>query len=1218
MLKRRFMRSLVAGFVLVAMLCQGTSVLAGTTGILNGLVVDSATNQPISGATVSAVSPTQQATTATDPTGHFFFLSLAPDTYTVSVEYKGYDSVVSTGVNIFADQTRTLNVVANKHLQTIGRITTRASTALVRPGTTTDVYSVSAVQQDKIAGVGGGGNLNSAWSAIATVPGVFVLPNQSGYIGAGPSISIRGGDYDQIGYEIDGVPVNRAFDNYPSGPVSSLGQQELQVYTGVPPANAQANGLSGFINQVIRTGSYPGFANLEVATGAPSFYHKTSFEVGGSSPNRNFSYYLGLGGYNQDFRTGDQFNGASLSNTYGVPLATCDPSYSIQLAPSCYTNGQYNGNTGVLTRSFGVGAPNGSFILGPYNLVSAATVQDRDSVLNLHFGFPHKNGTKDDLQILGMVNYINNKFYGSTNDQGGSAFTTAIGNGGGISLGLPIYVDGYGFNGPTGVLNTPAGFAGGAFQYLFPNVAQHSFQGPIGPDVRDGFVNDQAIYKVQYTHNMGTNAYLRAYGYSYYSDWLNTGSQTTWADFAGCCPSDYELSSHTRGASVSFVDQISPTNLLSIDGSYSTSSTTRDNNTQMISGLYGTNTVNNRTVLGVLVDPTNPTNGLCYANGGGAPTTCAFNGPAQFVTLKQAFRGTAFIATPFGTCGGGPCQYLTAENGLHATYNQVTPIFTSFSATDEFHPSSKLNINLGLRYDSFQYNTADTTGTAARAMWYNAFNLDTCQDANHNLFDKVVNLGIPVTSACPAGFTAINVTNPSGVQKLTSSEWQPRFGFTYTVDNNTVLRGSYGRYAQGPNSAFVQYNTLSQDTPAQLYSTYSFQKFGFTTPDHAIQPSVSDNFDFSFEHQFPGQVSTKITPFYRTTQGQVQQFFLNQATNFVSGLNVGKQTSRGLEFELDKGNFAAQGLSARLTATYTNSYINYTPLSNGSSVITPLNVGIANYNAYTKACGAGGSLVGTASCGTTASGVAAAPCYTTTGVADNACAAGSIANPYWNAPAQGLLAVNGNYPTFDLLTQGIGSAVAGYGAPYTASLVLNERVGKFSVAPIVQFFGGQRYGAPASSEGIAPDQCGSGLGGTIAGDPRYPYGAPGGSPFNVNNCGALNAGQPNPYTRMFDGIGAFVAPNQLQMHLQMTYDVSKNVTFVGNFTNLINSCFGGTKVAWAVSGACGYGVVGGGTAGDVGNMYNPGAVIQPYVNTPYEPFFTGLPFGMYFSAKIRI
>ena len=42
-----------------------------------------------------------------------------------------------------------------------------------------------------------------------------VAPGQNGYIGAGASLSIRGGDYDQIGYELDGIPVNRAFDSYP-------------------------------------------------------------------------------------------------------------------------------------------------------------------------------------------------------------------------------------------------------------------------------------------------------------------------------------------------------------------------------------------------------------------------------------------------------------------------------------------------------------------------------------------------------------------------------------------------------------------------------------------------------------------------------------------------------------------------------------------------------------------------------------------------------------------------------------------------------------------------------------------------------------------------------------------------------------------------------------------------------------------------------------------
>ena len=76
---------------------------------------------------------------------------------------------------------------------------------------------VSSAQADRRCGV----IAAPTWSAIATVPGVFVAPGQAGYIGAGPSISIRGGDYDQIGYEIDGVPVNRAFDNYPSGPTSS-------------------------------------------------------------------------------------------------------------------------------------------------------------------------------------------------------------------------------------------------------------------------------------------------------------------------------------------------------------------------------------------------------------------------------------------------------------------------------------------------------------------------------------------------------------------------------------------------------------------------------------------------------------------------------------------------------------------------------------------------------------------------------------------------------------------------------------------------------------------------------------------------------------------------------------------------------------------------------------------------------------------------------------
>ena len=131
---------------------------------------------------------------------------------------------------------------------------------------------------------------------------------------------IRGGDYDQVGYEFDGVPVNRSFDNYPSSSASSLGNAEVQVYTGATPANAEGAGLAGYINQVIRTGTYPGFANGQLGIGTPTFYHRAMVEAGGATPDRLFSYYVGVAGYNQQFRYIDNSNGASYDNWAGSPL----------------------------------------------------------------------------------------------------------------------------------------------------------------------------------------------------------------------------------------------------------------------------------------------------------------------------------------------------------------------------------------------------------------------------------------------------------------------------------------------------------------------------------------------------------------------------------------------------------------------------------------------------------------------------------------------------------------------------------------------------------------------------------------------------------------------------------------------------------------------------------------------------------------------------------
>jgi hypothetical protein len=250
---------LIAAFAIIG------RAVAGTTGSISG-VVTSASGAPIAAARITVVSPSQSSSALTDASGHFSLLSLAPDTYTVTVAKTGFQTATTTGISVFADQAQKLALSMQTALKTIATVTTRSSMDVVKPGTTSDVYSVNSAVTKAVQGVGGGGSLNSAYSAIATMPGAFV-PN--GQMGVNQTVYIRGGYYDQIGYEYDGVPVNRSFDNYPGGTAGTLGQQELQVYAGGGTAGQSASGLAGFINQVIKTGTYPGYANVSAGLGTP-------------------------------------------------------------------------------------------------------------------------------------------------------------------------------------------------------------------------------------------------------------------------------------------------------------------------------------------------------------------------------------------------------------------------------------------------------------------------------------------------------------------------------------------------------------------------------------------------------------------------------------------------------------------------------------------------------------------------------------------------------------------------------------------------------------------------------------------------------------------------------------------------------------------------------------------------------------------------------------
>ncbi len=1240
----------VTAMLLVTFFLQVTWALAGTTGGLSGVVRDDR-GAPVASATVSASSLSGSSTDTTDATGHFSFLSLNPDTYVVSVSKSGYEQMSQPGVVVFADQTQTLDLQTRRAPKEIGRVTARSASAIVKPGQVTDVYSVSATVQEAASALGGGGNLNNAYSAIQSVPGTYMNQGSAGH---SQSIFVRGGDYTEVSYEYDGIPVQRSFDAYPSNSLSALGQQELQIYTGSPPAGSAAEGLSGYINQVIKTGTYPSYVSADLAAGAPFFYHKAQLEAGGATSNHLFSYYIATAGFNQATTIYDRSFADSLQPTFGTPFnvlkANCGkPSATL----GCYANSGGLAGTPI--------GPNG-IAFGPQTYGQAIYDIDRETVANFHFGLPHKHDSgRDDIQLLYDTSFLitpiqdGNIWWGAhQQDVANGTITmggTTYANCGAATPGAPCallgpatpqYSDSLLYTGPVNSVLTNNNLAQ-VSPYFYPGSPQNRQLGAfINNNQADGEGNSFSIVKLQYQKNWA-NAFARIYGYSFYSDRLDNAPAGLVGNLAGFGVPDYSVISHTHGFAGTFADQINAKNLLTFNALYTVAPNVRDNQ-----GI----TYAPAAQVAYLVNSANPTGG-CYSFNGGAPTAsrcpaasgytlgtgyCTFCSnaggtsvsPAGPFTLKPAGGlPTGFLPSMASeyNCGNGPCEFLTTDNGQSGKFNTVKPAFTTFSLEDEIRPTAKLVVKAALRYDDFKFNLPQTTGGLGRQLLVNDYNLNHC-------FNDTSKAVVPATSpgVCPAGsaLTQFTTTSPSSQDY---NSYQPRLGATYTPNDNNVFRIAYGKYVQPPSTAFEQYdaheaNLLKQDAV--------FYPLGFTSPAHAVRPETTYNIDGSWEHQIKGSdISLSLSPFYRNSKDELITVLINPAQNFVSAVNAGNERAYGLEAFLRKGDFNRNGFSGQVSYTYTHARTTYNLLQNGNSVVLGVNNSIKQYNGYTRTCAAtaqpGGSNSNPA-CGSTSNGAPAAACYTQSGTADNSCAPGDIANPYWLDNARPLFDPNGSYIPFDQFpSAGLSGVQGSFVAPHVIAAILNYKHDKLTITPSFQLSAGTRYGAPVTSNGIDPaGGCAPLAGATTANDPRYPRGAAGGAPYDAQTCASNGIPIPNTYTNAFDQIGQFTEPTHFTANMQVGYQLSPRVKANLVFVNLIDSCFGGSKEPWTTGdqgGArvCAYDVPF--ASYTVGNFYNPGNTIQPAIAYPYGPQFASpqsvaaaghYPFQMYFSVNLKL
>jgi hypothetical protein len=1199
----------VAMFLLVAILFQGTWALAGTTGGLTGIVTDEK-GAPVADASVKVVSASQIATTKTDSAGHFVFLTLAPDTYTVSIEKDNFSPLSVAGVTIFADQQQTLSFHLQPALKTIARVTSIAPGALVKSGVGADLYNVSSSSIQATTALGGGGNLNSAYSAISSVPGVNVMQGGAGW---NQSTYIRGSQSFFTGFEYDGIPVNRAFDNYNASTESNLGLQELQVYTGGGPASNSSAGTSGFINQVIKTGTYPGYGTLGGGIGGPTFYHQAKVEAGGATPDRRFSYYIGISGYNQDFRILDNSNGGFGGGplaAYSTGTASINPGYiglfgfagtpafnrgdfpyctatgatpaSVTGLPSyAAANSTGYAGSGYVPWVTNVGAPwtNMNTCFTPYSpsFGQTSSIVDRENVMNFHFRIPRKNGLGDDIQLLWNASSMKTYFYSSPNDGGGPlAWAQAVTGlpAAGAATQLPTYFDETAaYNLPFGTNIAPNGTPLPTTAYFQPSSpTNRAAFAPLPNGARDNFWNDQGIVKLQYTHELSANAYVRAFAYTFFSDWTMAGPNGVYSDYIwgvggptdGAEAANYDLITHTAGGELQLADQINNQHLLQLTANYTTANVMRFNNTGWLAGASPIGLISNANGKFTCWDPTAttaPSSVGCYS---GAYKSNAAVGPTCGIAGTPACPADALAAGAYwATLWSGP------TNG---SLNTVDPKFTQVSLEDQWRPSDRLLFNLAARYENYVYDLPDSA-TLGNQFYAQIEQQYVCQNTSTGVvLTAPLPPGAPppapviYQATCPAGYAHPNFT-ASSPSSYGINYWSPRFSATYTQSPDTVWRVSAGRYTEPPISASVQYLSASGDDRSVWNATLPL---GFNSPFHPIPAMSSGQYDLSLEHHIRGtDLSFKISPFFNWTHDYQEQAFIGP--NFVTQAPVGAFRSMGVEASVQKGDFAQNGFSGQASLTYTHAQVQYQSIL-GPNQLTAVNGAISQFNALTK--GGGGSPCYTpASYPTPGSLVLGTPA---------ACSATTINNPYYNMSVQGLLNVNGWYSPADLgLSPSNNPTTTYFDTPWIGNLILNYRHNRLAITPSIQIVEGSTYGGPMDINGVDPRTCLSNQfsdGVVAAGSPA------------AGNCdymsvqsliGAASPASsqlfiPNPQTGTFAYPGQYRDPWLLVANLAVTYDISPKLSLNVTAANLFHTCFGGSAEPWTGvyapgSSVCGYG-----------------------------------------------
>jgi hypothetical protein len=289
-----------------------------TTGTIAGSV-SGPSGIAVNGARVAAASPSGTYQTVTDARGTFRLVGVTPDTYTISVEARGYQTAVQAGITAQPALVARLTVRLIPTVATIGSVSSRieavdvgatserfvASGDLARP--TENSSGLAAYTGSTVQGV------------VAAVPGV-------GIDTFGNAI-VRGGKVDDTAFSFDSVPIPQGLIAEPGGNIvgAQLGMTGVSatVVTLAGFSNQGDNALGGVVDMVPLTGLYPARSSITLTDGAGALAQGFAWQSQWATPDLRWRYAAAatLSSEYLSYGDGHTFY-PSEAATYGLSLQT--------------------------------------------------------------------------------------------------------------------------------------------------------------------------------------------------------------------------------------------------------------------------------------------------------------------------------------------------------------------------------------------------------------------------------------------------------------------------------------------------------------------------------------------------------------------------------------------------------------------------------------------------------------------------------------------------------------------------------------------------------------------------------------------------------------------------------------------------------------------------------------------------------------------------------